>query len=158
MKKTAIILLLALVFASCGPKVVRQSKKVIKGDWVLNTVTYSESGKYNVKTIFKDASKACFEGSTWSFIPNNSTGVYNLSAGDCPTGGPRNFVFTIQEVDKDTGLYDFLLKPTDEKHKSLSNKGFRVKLVQLDDTTMKWQQELTIDSNPFDLFMNFTKK
>lgn len=156
-KKTVLILLLAIVFISCGPKVVRQSKKVIKGDWALNSITYSEIGTYKV-TIFKDANKACFEGSTWNFIPNNNTGLYNLSQGDCPTGGARNFVFTIDEVNKDTGLYNFLLKPTDDKHKSLSNKGFRVELTHLDGSTMKWKQNLTVEGKPFKIYMNFTKQ
>lgn len=156
MKKTVFILLIAVIAMSCGPKVVRQSKKVIKGNWTLNAIEYSQAGEYNV-TIFKDANKGCFKGSTWSFVPNNNTGVYNLSNGDCPTGGPRNFVFTIDEVNKDTGLYDFLLKPTNEKHKSLSNKGFRVKLAHLDESTMKWQQNTTVNGQPFTISMNFTK-
>ena len=71
--------------------------------------------------------------------------------------GTRNFVFTIQEVDPQTGLYDFLLKPTNEKHKSDTNQGFRLKLTSLSDAFMQWQQTVSVDGKPFTITMNFTK-
>lgn len=154
--KQLIILLFAISLVSCGTsKTVRASKKVIKGEWTLNTITYSEAGTYNV-TLFNDASKSCFEGSTWQFIPNNNTGIYNINNGSCLTGA-RNFVFTIQEIDPQTGLYDFLLKPTDEKHKSVTNQGFRLSLTSLSDTAMQWRQTLSVDGKPFTITMNFNK-
>ena len=43
MKK--IVLLVAIVILSCGTsKTVRTSKKVIKGDWILNAITYDQTG------------------------------------------------------------------------------------------------------------------
>ena len=142
---------------SCGAsKTVRQSKKVIKGDWTLNSITYNQSGTFNV-SLFGDASKACFEGSSWQFIPNNNTGIYTINDSNCSTG-ERHFIFTIQEVDPETGLYDFLLKPTNEKKKSeTNNSGFRLKLSQLTDTNMQWQQTVSLDGSPFTINMNFTK-
>ena len=71
---------------SCGTsKTVRTSKKVIKGDWVLSSISYSKPGTYNV-TLLNDASKACFEASTWQFIPNNNTGLYTINDSSCSTG------------------------------------------------------------------------
>ncbi|MGC1471465.1 MAG: lipocalin [Psychroserpens sp.] len=155
MKKT-LLFLFVITLMSCGTsKTVRTSKKVIKGNWTLNTVTYSKAGTYDV-TLLNDVSKACFEGSDWQFIPNNNTGIYTITKSDCITGG-RYFNFTIQEVDEVTGLYDFLLKPTDEKGKSESNAGFRLNLSSLSDTDMQWQQSLKVDGEPFTIFMNFTK-
>ena len=154
--KQLILLFVTVSLMSCGTsKTVRTSKKVIKGEWVLNTITYSEAGTYNV-TLLNDVSKACFESSTWQFIPNNNTGMYTISDTSCSTG-IRHFVFTIQEVDPQTGLYDFLLKPTDEKHKSATNQGFRLKLTSLSDTAMQWQQTVSVNGNPFTITMNFTK-
>merc|ERR1711974_156441 len=115
-----ILTVMAVVAFSCGtPKTVIQAKKEVKGYWSLDNISYSESGTFNV-TIFNDTSKECFEGSTWRFIPNNNTGLYTVNNGNCPTGD-RNFIFTIQEMDKTTGLYDFLLKPTNPKGKSDTN-------------------------------------
>lgn len=154
--KRLILLLVTLSIISCGtPKTVRESKKVIKGDWVLNSITYNQTGTFNV-TLFDDASKSCFEGSTWQFIPNNNTGIYTINSAGCMSG-ERNFVFTIQEVSPEMGLYDFLLKPTNEKNKSETNQGYRVNLSQLSDTKMQWKQTVSLDGQPFVITMNFTK-
>ncbi|CAH8282934.1 lipocalin-like protein [Mariniflexile fucanivorans] len=154
--KKLILLCVAITILSCGAsKTVRVSKKVIKGDWVLNSITYNQSGTFNA-TLLNDASKACFEGSTWQFVPNNNTGVYSINDATCATG-ERYFVFTIQEVDAETGLYDFLLKPTDEKHKSETNQGFRLKLSALSDTDMQWQQSVNVGGSPLTINMNFSK-
>jgi hypothetical protein len=156
MKNIALSFCVFLMIVSCGTsKTVRNSKKVIKGDWTLNSITYSEAGRYNV-TLLNDTSKDCFEGSTWQFIPNNNTGTYSINEGSCSTG-VRNFVFTIQEVNADTGLYDFLLKPTNEKSKSETNEGFRLKLTQLSETNMQFQQTVSVDGKPFTINMNFIK-
>ena len=157
MKKLALSIGIILMILSCGTsKTVRDSKKVIKGEWTLSSITYSTAGKYNV-TLLNDTSKDCFEGSTWQFIPNNNTGTYTINETSCSTG-PRNFVFTIQEVNKETGLYDFLLKPTNEKQKSDTNQGFRLSLTSLTDTIMQWQQTVSVDGKPFTITMNFNKQ
>lgn len=155
--KNLILLVFSICLLSCGgSKTVRDSKKVIKGDWTLSSINYSEAGTYNT-TLFNDASKTCFEGSTWQFIPNNNTGLYTINNLDCSMG-ERYFVFTIQEIDETTGLYDFLLKPTNKKGKSETNQGFRLKLNALSDTNMQWQQTVMVDNKPFKIIMNFTKQ
>lgn len=157
MKKIAILFTLMMVLGSCtATKTVRASKKVIKGNWVLNTITYNQAGKYNV-TLLNDASKECFEGSSWQFIPNNNTGIYSLSKTNCPLD-ERYFIFTIQEIDPNTGLYDFLLKPTNEKKKSeINNSGFRLQLTHISGETMQWQQTVYLEGKPFKINMNFSK-
>ena len=154
--KRYIVAIITLAFLACGtPKTVRASKKVIKGNWNLSSITYSKTGSYNV-TLFNDTSKDCFINSNWQFIPNNNTGMYAINNNDC-TIGDRNFIFTIQEVNENTGLYDFLLKPTNEKGKSDTNQGFRLKLNVLTDNEMQWQQTVNVDGVPFIINMNFTK-
>ncbi len=155
MKKIFLLAFLATFLISCGSKTVKQSKKVIKGDWALETITYSETGNFNVK-LLSDATSQCFIGSEWHFIPNNNTGWYNISNGDCQTG-ERYFVFTIKEMDSETGLYDFLLKPTDEKFKSDIQRGYRFQLKELSDDTMKWSQTVTLEGKPFEVYMDFSK-
>lgn len=157
MKKTILFLLLASMVISCGtPKTVIQSKKVIKGYWSLDLISYSEPGTFDV-TLFNDVSKECFIGSTWRFIPNNNTGIYTITDASCVPTGDRNFNFTIQEIDATTGLYDFLLKPTDAKQKSTDNTGFRLQLIQLTETTMQWEQTVSVEGKPFKIYMNFNK-
>ena len=145
-----------MTLLSCGAsKTVRESKKEIKGEWSLDAINYSEKGTYNV-TLLNDVTKECFEGSTWEFIPNNNTGKYTIYNSECDLG-PRYFIFTIQEVDSQTGLYDFLLKPTDEKGKSATNQGFRLSLTSLTDATMQWQQTVSLEGKPFIITMEFNK-
>tara|TARA_R110000868_G_scaffold97875_2_gene269229 strand:- start:4843 stop:5322 length:480 start_codon:yes stop_codon:yes gene_type:complete len=157
MKNIVFSIFVFLTILSCGTsKTVRESKKVIKGDWTLSSITYSTAGKYNV-TLLNDTSKDCFEGSTWQFIPNNNTGTYSINDTSCSTGS-RNFVFAIQEIDTKTGLYDFLLKPTNEKQKSETNQGFRLSLTSLSDTMMQWKQTVSVDGKPFAITMSFNKQ
>ncbi|EPR72207.1 hypothetical protein ADIWIN_2707 [Winogradskyella psychrotolerans RS-3] len=155
MKKIA-LLCLTVCFLACGSsKTVRQSKKTIKGDWTLTSIKSSAIGDLKI-TLLNDAEKACFENSTWQFIPNNNTGNYTLSGMSCDTE-QRYFAFTIDEVNEDTGLYNFLLKPTNEKGKSETNVGFRLELTALSETTMQWQQLVTLEGRPITITMNFTK-
>jgi hypothetical protein len=156
MKKFLILAVVVGFIASCGvPKTVIQSKKVIKGTWTLSNISYSESGNFNT-VLFNDATKECFENSAWRFIPNNNSGSYSINDGACATGD-RNFIFTIQEIDADTGYYDFLLKPTDAKGKSETNAGFRLRLTQLSDSNMQWEQTVNAGGSPLTINMNFDK-
>lgn len=156
MKKFLIIAVAAAMsFACAAPKVVQESQKVIKGYWTLDNITYDASGTYNI-TLFNDTSSECFEGSTWRFIPNNNTGNYTIENGSCPTG-QRFFRFDIQEIDKQTGLYDITIKPTNEKYKADSQTGFRVRLAQLTESSMVLQQTVSVEGKPFKFNMNFSK-
>ncbi len=156
MKNLILFTLLTTLVIACGaPKTVIESRKVIKGYWSLDKISYSESGNFNIK-LLNDASKECFVGSSWRFIPNNNTGVYSINSENC-IGGDRNFIFDIQEMNAETGLYDFLLKPTNEKHKSENNTGFRLRLSQLTDTSMQWEQTVSLEGKPFTIMMNFSK-
>ena len=158
MKKLIFILTAALLIVSCGPsKVATEARKTFKGDWTLNSITYPNSqGTFDV-TLFNDASAACFKGSNWSFVSNNNTGTYTTSGADC-TAGERYFVWSIDEENTPTGTFDFLLKPTDRKWNSTTgNQGFRIKLVSLTETSMIWEQTVTLEGSPFVIRMNFTK-
>ena len=159
MKKIALTLstLALLIVSSCGSsKTVRVSERIMKGDWVLNSITYSQPGTYNT-TLLNDASKGCFEGSMWQFIPNNNTGTYTINKSTCDAG-TRHFVFTVEEKNADMGYYDFLLKPTDEKFKSETNQGFRLTLSGLTETTMQWQQTVNVAGSTLTINMNFIKQ
>lgn len=165
MRKIALLFVMAISLVACKtsnsgtmiskPKETNIANKAIKGEWTLQSITYSQSGKFNV-TLLNDTSKECFEGSTWKFVPNNNRGHYTINASDCSTG-QRNFIFIVQEIDKSTGYYDFLLKPTNEKYVSESNQGIRLHLANLSDDSMVWEQTLRVDGKPFVISMNFVK-
>ncbi len=60
-------------------------------------------------------------------------------------------------MNPETGLYDFLLKPTDAKNKSDDNKGFRLRLTRLNESEMEWEQTASIDGKTIKINMNFKK-
>lgn len=159
MKKLLFILAAALLVASCGPsKQASEARKTFKGDWVLNDISYpNETGEFNV-TLFNEASASCFEGSMWSFVSNNNQGTYTLQGPNCSNAGEKYFNWSIDEDNTPQGMFDFLLKPTDSNSKSTTGgQGFRINLVQLSETSMTWEQTVTLEGSPFTIRMNFTK-
>ncbi|MDO1502317.1 lipocalin family protein [Winogradskyella maritima] len=155
--KKIILGLLTVCFLACGAsKTVRESRKVIKGDWMLSSVSSSAIGDLKI-TLLNDSTKDCFEGSNWSFVPNNNTGTYTLNGTGC-NDEERNFVFVIDEIDEATGLYDFLLKPTDKRGRSEANVGFRMNLTALSDTDMIWTQNANLDGSNITISMKFKKQ
>lgn len=159
MKKLLVLIAFGLLILSCGPsKTAREARKTFNGDWTLTSVTYpGSSGDFNV-TLLNDASASCMEGSTWNFISNNNRGTYFVQGQDCQEGGQRHFIWSIDEENTPEGLYDFLLKPTDENFKSTTgNQGFRLNLRSLSQDQMVWEQSVELDGSPFVIRMNFSK-
>lgn len=128
----------------------------MKGSWVLTSVDYNTQHTLSVN-LLNDASVRCFEGSTWQFIPNNNTGTYTIENTEC-SASIRHFIFTVQEVDAESGYYDFLLKPTNRKGKSETNKGYRLELTSLTEANMQWTQIVSVNGKPFPITMNFIKQ
>lgn len=159
MKKLLFVIMATFLVASCGPtKQATEARKTFKGDWVLNSITYPNNpGNFNV-TLFNEASASCFQGSAWSFVSNNNTGTYTLQGPACSNAGERYFNWSIDEENTAAGTFDFLLKPTDDRNRSTTgNQGFRINLTQLSETSMTWEQTVTLEGKPFMIRMNFTK-
>jgi len=158
MKRIITVLLLSVFMVSCGGsnKVVKQSRKTLKGYWNLDNINYNNApGVYDV-TLFGDASSECMVGSTWRFIPNNNFGNYEITDGSCALG-KRYFVWSIPAQESATS-YDILLKPTDEKMNStMNNAGFRLNINYLSDNELTFTQTVQVDGKPFTIVMNFSK-
>ncbi|WP_417888001.1 lipocalin family protein [Zunongwangia sp.] len=159
MKKFLSLTVLVLVLVSCGgtSKVAKQARKTFDGNWTLTSVTYPQNtGTFNV-TLFNDAAASCLEGSTWDFVSNNNRGTYDVSGSNC-TSGTRHFIWSIDEENTPQGVYDFLLKPVNEKYKSTNgNQGFRLNLSSLTQNSMVWEQTVTLEGSPFVIRMTFSK-
>ncbi|APG59549.1 lipocalin family protein [Christiangramia salexigens] len=159
MKKIAILLIMAIGLASCGTssKVAKEARKTFDGNWTLTNITYpNNTGEFNV-TLFNEASASCFKGSTWDFVSNNNRGTYKVSGINCDMD-TNYFNWSIDEDSTPAGVYDFMLKPTNENYKSTTgNQGFRLSLKSLSDTNMVWEQTVTLDGAPFTIRMNFSK-
>ncbi len=159
MKKYLILLTVAVLMASCGgtSKVAKEARKTFDGEWTLTSITYPNNpGEFNV-TLFNEASASCFENSSWDFVSNNNRGTYTVRGSGCD-GETNYFIWSIDEENTPTGVYDFLLKPTNDNYKSTTgNQGFRLNLKSLTDTNMVWEQTVSLDGSPFTIRMNFSK-
>lgn len=89
MKKIFFLTAIALVLFSCkttsvtNTKLDRSSQVSLKGNWVINSVSYPGSEYIKVNS-FQIADSKCFEGSVWKFVPNNNKGNMSLTKYDCP--------------------------------------------------------------------------
>lgn len=153
------LLMLGVFIVSCGgsSEVAKEARKTFDGNWTLTSITYpNNTGEFNV-TLFNEASASCFENSTWDFVSNNNRGTYSVSGIGCD-GDTSYFIWSIDEENTPAGVYDFLLKPTNDDYKSTTgNQGFRLNLKSLTDTNMVWEQTVSLDGSPFTIRMNFSK-
>ncbi|MDT0677382.1 lipocalin family protein [Autumnicola musiva] len=158
MKKILTVLIISVLIISCGPsKVAKEARKTFDGGWTLTSVTYPQNtGTFNV-TLLNDASASCFENSTWDFVSNNNQGTYTLQGANCNTG-TRFFNWSVDEENTPQGMYDFLLKPTDEDANStMGGQGFRMNLRSLSQDSMVWEQTVMLEGEAFVIRMNFSK-
>lgn len=156
MKKSILLFFVAALFTSCGAtKIERQAQRTLKGEWMLNRISYPNSQGIFKVSLFDDASASCFTGSSWSFVPNNNHGIYTITDANCATG-ERQFIFDVIETVPDTGIFDFTLKPVGDKENPRKvNTGYRMNLVSLSATNMVWEQYVTLEGEPFTIRLHF---
>ncbi|HEX8269443.1 MAG TPA: hypothetical protein VF581_06090 [Flavobacterium sp.] len=90
MKKILLTCVLAVLLFGCKSKsatntrVDHKSQEMMKGNWIVSSVTYPGSDVIKVNS-FGLADSQCFVGSTWKLIANNNKGEMALSKADCPS-------------------------------------------------------------------------
>ncbi len=150
-----LVFVLVGTLISCGvTKTERQSRHSLKGDWSLSNVTYPGSSGFVDVTLFEDASTKCFRNSDWHFIPNNSSGNYQLYKSDCAPG-TRNFHWNIMQGED--GNYYFTLKPEADVNARRVKSGYRLKVVRLDGTQMVLDETVSYNGKPFVIRLTFNK-
>lgn len=88
MKKLFLMAVLAVTFTSCkstsatNTKLDNKTERLMKGDWIISSVSYPGSEVIKV-TSFQLADSKCFEGSTWKFVSNNNKGDMALTKAGC---------------------------------------------------------------------------
>jgi|SRR5690625_320821 len=154
MRKLFVLLFAVLLIASCGAsKTERHAQKTLKGDWTLNRIELP-SALVDV-SLFEDADTRCFEYSEWNFISNNNKGSYQILKDNC-NQGTRKFRWNIQE--NQNGEYYFTLKhEVDGINIRHQKRGFRLKLVSLDENNMILEETTHHEGRPFVIRMSFSK-
>jgi hypothetical protein len=151
-----IIFLTVVLLGSCSSsREARTMRGDIKGDWVLQTITTQGIVGVTKTTVFNEAEFGCFIGSGWNFIGNNSMGSYSIVDPKC-AAAKRNFRWSVFETDGAPKMLQF--KRLDDKKKAMDNgDGFRLTIVQLDDTQMKLRSDITFEGKPASLTYNFIR-
>lgn len=158
MRKIIILTFVTALLTSCGAtKIERQAQQTLKGEWILNKVSYPDSQGVFMVNLFNDASASCFIGSNWSFVSNNNHGTYSINDANCATG-QRHFIFDVIETSSGSGLFDFTLKPVAEKaNPRKQDTGYRMNLVRLSGSDMIWEQAVSLDGDLFTIRLHFTR-
>lgn len=88
MKKLFLTGMIAIMFIGCksnsatATKLDRASQNQLKGNWMINSVSFTGSDYIQINS-FQLADSKCFEGSTWSFVPNNNKGQMLINNAEC---------------------------------------------------------------------------
>lgn len=159
MKRTLLCLgALILLFSSCSiTKGVRDQRNLISGTWTLNDVSFENNQGTFKAVVFNDADVICFEGSTWFFRDNNSTGKYTIKDGSLCAGGERFIRWSVQER---TENYNSQLqfKFIDEKLKDISGGvGYRLTIANLTAAEMTLKSNVSVDGEAITVVYDFTK-
>jgi hypothetical protein len=155
-----LITALAMVaFASCSvSKEARSIKKNINGNWILQTVTVEGITGVVKTTVFNEADLACFIGSEWNFISNNSMGSYTLvdKSKNC-TQVKRFIRWSIYEPAD--AAKEFQFKRLDDKKNAMDNgDGYRLTVTEHGDNSFKLRSDIVFDGRNSAIIYNFVKK
>ena len=152
-----LVLFTAGLVTSCSvSKGARQDRSVLSGNWILNDVSY-QGGQGKFKSVlFNDSDATCFEGSTWYFRNNNSTGSYMLGGGSNCDEAERFIRWSVVERPGMASQLQF--KFIDEKYKDISGGlGYRLDIEQLTDQQLRMTSKVTVEGQPMTVVYEFTK-
>lgn len=162
MKKTLFLGLVgaSLIAASCSSnktgvsagqaQTLRAEVMKLKGQWDISNIDYNR--EFSVKPFDEGVSISCFVGSSWTLIPNNYTGTYNLhGTSACPEktqaitfSVDKNNVVSIKKVGEG------------EKAKKVGS-GYKLILENPTANTFTLVQSVTADGTPMDIRYNFVR-
>ena len=151
----------ALMAVSCSSSknaVSVPPREGVKGNWILNTITYeglSSAQKLKI-TLLDEGGEACLTGSTW-ILPNNGYGSYtiNSTASGC-TAGQRNIVWSYQK-NGDQAILQYKRLEGGVKAKDIAD-GYKFKLLSVDESSMRLQSEVSFEGKPLYINYNFSKQ
>lgn len=155
MKQISLLVLIVALASCTASKQNRSYQSAINGSWTLSSVTHPNNPGEYTAVLFNIANAPCYNGSTWNFVSNNSTGNYTFANPGCGTD-PNYIRWSIYEPGD--GSYWFQFKPIDEKKKSTNNNaGYRLNILSLNENSMVLSTNVQVDGSPFSLHLNFTK-
>lgn len=150
--------MLLVFMASCSvSKSARTQRNIINGSWSLNNVSYENNEGTFSSVLFGDSKDICFEGSTWFFRNNNSTGSYTIKQGSLCQGGDRLIRWSV--IEPADRLSQLQFKFIDEKRNDVSGGyGYRLDIANLTETQMTLKSNVSVDGEPITVIYEFIKQ
>lgn len=146
-----------LLGACTSTKAVNDQRNKLSGTWTLDNIAYENNEGALKAVLFGDADAICFEGSSWFFRDNNSTGRYTIDQGSLCSGGDR---FIRWSVLAPTANYSSQIqfKFIDEKRNDVSGgTGYRLNIVSLTEQEMTLKSNVSVEGKPVTVVYEFTK-
>ena len=131
-------------------------KHSINGAWTLQTINVQGIAAKFKATVFNEADYNCFIGSSWTFVSNNSMGMYTLPAAAGCGAIARNIRWSIYEPSGNEKQFQFK-RLDDKKNPMDNNDGFRLRVVSLTDTNMQLTSAIVFEGKPATIVYNFVK-
>ncbi len=148
-----------LVFSSCSvSNEARSMKKNINGNWILETATVEGISGVLKTRVFNEADLACFIGSEWNFISNNSMGSYTIVDNNKNCTPVKRFIrWSIYEP-KDAAK-EFQFKRLDDNKNAMDNgDGYRLTIIEHGDTNLKLRSDIVFNGIAGAIIYKFVKK
>lgn len=156
MRKLLLLSMLTLFFVSCKSKSVtntavdNKTERMMKGNWVISSVTYPGSEYIKVQS-FDLADSQCFEGSTWKFISNNNKGDMALMKQDC-----MSFSSPISWFVNKEGQFVLKVLNAGEKAKKVRN-GYILNMANQTENSFQLVDKINVGGNMTDVVYQFEK-
>lgn len=156
MKKLFLLAVLAVTFASCkstsatNTKVDNKTERLMKGNWVISSVTYPGS-EYIKVTSFQLADSKCFEGSTWKFVSNNNKGDMALTKAGCAAFSSPITWFVNKE-----GQFVLKVLSAGEKAKKVRD-GYVLNVANQTETSFQLVDKIDVGGKMTDVVYQFEK-
>lgn len=148
--------MLTIFFVSCKSKSVtntavdNKTERMMKGNWVISSVTYPGSEYIKVQS-FDLADSQCFEGSTWKFISNNNKGDMALMKQDCMSFSSPISWF----VNKD-GQFVLKVLNAGEKAKKVRD-GYILNMANQSENSFQLVDKINVGGNMTNVVYQFEK-
>lgn len=156
MKKIFLLAVLAITFASCkstsatNTKVDNKTERLMKGNWVISSVSYPGS-EYIKVTSFQLADSKCFEGSTWKFVSNNNKGDMALTKLGCAAFSSPITWFVNKE-----GQFVLKVLSAGEKAKKVRD-GYVLNVANQTETSFQLVDKIDVGGKMTDVVYQFEK-
>lgn len=156
MRKLFLLSVLTVFFVACKSKSVtntavdNKTERMMKGDWVISSVTYPGSEYIKVQS-FNLADSKCFEGSNWKLISNNNKGEMALTKSDCMSFSSPISWF----VNKD-GQFVLKVLNAGEKAKKVRD-GYILGVANQTETSFQLVDKINVGGKMTDVVYQFEK-